>query len=122
MATNPVLIRRAMGGLRDQGFVRSEKGHGGGWSLSCDLSKVTLRDIYDALGSPSLLAIGNRAENPVCLIEQSVNATLDQAFRDAEGILLARFGDVTLQMLSIDIRQRLALRTRSKTKPRKTAL
>ncbi len=121
MATNPVVIRRIMGGLRDQGLVRSEKGHGGGWTLSCDLSKVTLRDIYDALGSPALLAIGNRTEAPNCLIEKSVNASLDQAFRDAEGILLARLGDVTLEMLSVDVRQRLAARTRSKAKPRKTA-
>lgn len=121
MATNPVVIRRIMGGLRDQGLVRSEKGHGGGWTLSCDLSKVTLRDIYDALGSPALLAIGNRTEAPNCLIEKSVNANLDQAFRDAEGILLARLGDVTLEMLSADVRQRLAARTRSKAKPQKTA-
>ncbi len=52
MDTNPVVIRRVMAGLRDQGYVRSEKGHGGGWTLDCDLSEVTLRDIYTALGRP----------------------------------------------------------------------
>ena len=31
MDTNPVVIRRILGGLREQGYVRSEKGHGGGW-------------------------------------------------------------------------------------------
>lgn len=100
MATNPVVIRRVMAGLRDQGYVRSEKGHGGGWTIACDLSKVTLRDIYDALGSPSLLAIGNRTEAPGCLVEQVVNAALDQAFADAEALLLARLGEVTLAGLS----------------------
>ncbi len=119
MDTNPVVIRRIMAGLRDQELVKSEKGHGGGWTLSCDLSKVTLRDIYAALGSPALLAIGNRTEAPDCLIEQSVNATLDQAFRDAEDLLLSRLGDVTLEMLRIDVRRRLAAPTRSKTMPRK---
>ena len=72
MDTNPVVIRRVMAGLREQGYVRSEKGHGGGWTLACDLSKVTLRDIYTALGSPSLLAIGNRTETPGCLVEEAV--------------------------------------------------
>lgn len=120
MDTNPVVIRRIMAGLRDQGLVRSEKGHGGGWTLSCDLSKVTLRDIYAALGSPSLLAIGNRTEAPDCLIEQSVNATLGQAFRDAESLLLSRLGDVTLVMLSADVSRRLAARPQTKTKRRKT--
>ncbi|RXT57404.1 transcriptional regulator [Bosea sp. Tri-44] len=110
MATNPVVIRRTMAGLRKQGYLRSEKGHGGGWTLACDLSRVTLRDIYDALGSPALLAIGNRTEAPGCLVEQAVNAALNQAFRDAETLLLERFGKVTLAMLSADFNQRLAIR------------
>ena len=110
MATNPVVIRRVMAGLRDQGYVRSEKGHGGGWTIACDLSKVTLRDIYDALGSPSLLAIGNRTEAPGCLVEQVVNAALDQAFADAEALLLARLGEVTLAGLSAGFHERLVAR------------
>jgi Rrf2 family protein len=103
MDTNPVVIRRIMAGLRAAGYVRSEKGHGGGWTLACELSKVTLRDIYKALGSPSLLAIGNRTEAPGCLVEQAVNAALSKSFDDAEALLLARLGEVTLAMLSADI-------------------
>lgn len=110
MDTNPVVIRRIMAGLRDKGYVCSEKGHGGGWKLACDLKKVTLRDIYNALGSPSLLAIGNRTETPGCLVEQSVNAALSHAFQDAEALLLSRFGKVTLAMLSADFHKRLTSR------------
>ena len=110
MDTNPVVIRRIMAGLREQGYVRSEKGHGGGWTLACDLSGVTLRDIYTALGCPSLLTIGNRTAAPDCLVEQAVNAALGQAFHDAEALLLARFGDVTLAMLSADVNDRLLAR------------
>lgn len=112
MNTNPVVLRRTMAGLRDHGYVESEKGHGGGWTLACDLTKVTLRDVYTALGSPSLLAIGNRAEEPSCLVELSVNAALGKAFRDAEALLLARLGEVTLTALSTDVRRRLAGRHR----------
>jgi DNA-binding IscR family transcriptional regulator len=110
MDTNPVVIRRIMAGLRDHGYFRSEKGHGGGWTLACDLSEVTLRDIYTALGSPSLLALGHRTEAPGCLVEQAVNAALSQAFHDAEALLLSRFGDVTLAMLSADVHNRRAAR------------
>ena len=108
--TNPVVIRRIMAGLREQGYVRSEKGHGGGWTLACDLSKVSLRDIYAALGSPTLLAMSNRVETPGCLVEQAVNATLGQAFRDAEALLLARLGEVTLSMLRADLQRRIVAR------------
>ena len=107
MDTNPVVIRRIMAGLRDQGYVRSEKGHGGGWTLACDLSQLTLRDIYDALGCPSLLAMGSRTESPGCVVEQAVNAALGRAFQEAEALLLARFGEVTLAMLSADVHGRL---------------
>ena len=113
LGTNPVVIRRIMAGLRDNGYVRSEKGHGGGWTLACDLSKVTLRDIHTALGSPSVLAIGNRTETAGCLIEQAVNAALSPAFHDAEALLLARFGEVTLAMLGADVHARLIARARS---------
>jgi Rrf2 family protein len=110
MSTNPVVVRRIMAGLREQGYVRSEKGHGGGWTLACDLTTVTLRDVYEALGSPSLLAVGNRSESPQCLVEQAVNASLDQAFRDAEALLLSRLDSVTLAALSADFHDRLAAR------------
>lgn len=110
METNPVVIRRIMAGLRDHEYVRSEKGHGGGWTLACDLSRITLLDIYNALGSPSPIAMGNRMEAPGCLVEQAVNAVLGQAFQDAEALLLSRLGEVTLARLSADFHDRLATR------------
>lgn len=110
MDTNPVVIRRIMAGLRAADYVRSEKGHGGGWTLACDLNKITLRDIYEALGRPHLLAIGNRTESPGCLVEQAVNAALSKSFDDAQALLLARLGEVTLAMLGADVSGRLAAR------------
>jgi DNA-binding IscR family transcriptional regulator len=106
MDTNPVVVRRIMAGLREQGYVQSEKGHGGGWTLACDLSKVTLHDIYVALGSPSLLAIGSRSEAPDCLVEQAVNAALNKTFEEAEALFVSRLGEVTLAMLSADFHKR----------------
>jgi DNA-binding IscR family transcriptional regulator len=110
MSTNPVVIRRIMGGLRDRGYVHSEKGHGGGWTIACDLAAVTLRDIYDALGQPELLAMGNRTETPGCLVEQAVNAALGETFDEAETLLLRRFGEISLAALSADFHTRLAER------------
>ena len=110
MRTNPVVIRRILAGLRERGHVRSEKGHGGGWTLARALSQLTLRDVYEALGEPSLLAIGNRAEAPGCLVEQAVNAALGRAFDEAEALLLARFAAVTLAELRAEFHARLTAR------------
>ena len=103
MNTNPVVARRTMAGLREAGIVRSEKGHGGGWVLARDPAGITLRDIYAALGSPALLALGNRTEMPGCLVERAVNRALGSTFDEAEALLLSRFGDVTLARLAADI-------------------
>lgn len=110
MGTNPVVIRRILGGLRDQGYVRSDKGHGGGWVLTCDLHQITLRDIYEAIGEPALFAIGHRSEAPDCLVEQAVNAALDDNLARAREMMLARMGEVTLAMLSADFHARAARR------------
>ncbi len=110
MQTNPVVVRRVMAGLRERGYVRSTRGHGGGWEIACDLAAVTLRDIYEALGEPTLLAMSHRTEAPGCLVEQAVNAALGATFREAEALLLARFGEVTLADLSSDFNARLAAR------------
>jgi DNA-binding IscR family transcriptional regulator len=107
MQTNPVVIRRIMAGLRDAGFVRSEKGHGGGWTVARDFATITLRDVYSALGSPELFAMGNRTDAPDCLVEQAVNAALNGAFEDAEALLLERFSAVTLAQLSADFHARM---------------
>src|SRR3546814_9587513 len=50
MQTHPVVIRRILGGLRDAGFVNSEKGHGGGWTIAKPLADITMCDVYDAIG------------------------------------------------------------------------
>jgi DNA-binding IscR family transcriptional regulator len=99
-----------MAGLRERGFVRSEKGHGGGWLLAGELSEITIRDVYVAIGSPPLLAIINETDETGCLVEQTVNAALGKSLVDAETLLLSRFGEVSLDALSANLHERLRIR------------
>jgi DNA-binding IscR family transcriptional regulator len=108
--TNPVVVRRTMGLLRNAGLVTSDRGHAGGWSISVDLSSVTLRQLHTALGEPAIYAIGNQNGNPECLVEQSVNAVLDGAFAQAEALLMERFEKITLTDLAADFKKRYAKR------------
>jgi ribosomal protein S3AE len=47
-----------------------------------------------------VFAIGNRVEQPGCLVERVVNQSLGDALAEAEALLLARFAQVTLAELS----------------------
>lgn len=100
LRTNPVVVRRTMAGLRDAGYVRSEKGHGGGWSIACDLERVSLLDIHRAVGGPRIFAIGNEDADPACAVEQVVNAAVADALHEAEALLVARLGAVSLAALA----------------------
>src|SRR3546814_17537823 len=73
MQTHPVVIRRILGGLRDAGFVPSEKGHGGGWTIAKPLADITMRDVYDAIGCHGLMAMGNSPDAPASHDEQAVH-------------------------------------------------
>jgi Rrf2 family protein len=106
MDANPVVIRRIMAGLREAGFVTSSKGHGGGWVMARPLAEISLLDVYQAIGAPAPFAIGNRNESPGCLVEQAVNTALDDAFREAEAILIARLGAVPLAQVFEDFHRR----------------
>jgi DNA-binding IscR family transcriptional regulator len=106
--SHAVVVRRTLAGLRDLGYVDSAKGHGGGWSLTCDLAKVSLRDVYDAVGAPTVFAMGHRVDAPECLVEQAVNEALDSAFENAHALLIERLGEVSLADLSADFNRRMA--------------
>ena len=108
LQTNAVVVRRMMAGLREAGHVTSVKGHGGGWRLARPLAEITMLDIYRALGEPRLFLIGPAKEQPECLVEQEVNASLESAFGEARALLLARLEDVSLAQIAEGFEKRFA--------------
>lgn len=106
--TNPVVVRRTMALLREQSYVKSIKGHSGGWSLAKPLNEITLLDIHQTLSENSVFTIGLTDEHTNCPIEHAVNRALKDAMDEAESLLLKRFGEVTLSELSIEFKTKLA--------------
>lgn len=94
--TNPVVVRRTMAGLRDAGYVRSEKGHGGGWAIACDLTNLTLLDIHEAVGGAKLFAIGHENDNPDCAVARLVNTALEDVLQQAEALVREKLNTVAL--------------------------
>ena len=95
-STNPAIIRRTFAGLRRAKLVKSVKGHGGGWTLARPLARITLADVYVALGEPTVFAIDHRNDNPRCVIERAVNREMAGALEQAHAVLVKRFRAVSL--------------------------
>jgi len=105
VGTNPVVVRRTMAGLREAGLVTAARGAGGGWSLAGDPAAVTLRDVQAALGERLLRGVdvaGSRGDG--CRIQRAVAGTLDEFLEDAEALLAARLGRITLADLAGRVR------------------
>jgi DNA-binding IscR family transcriptional regulator len=102
LGTNPVVVRRTMAPLKQAGLVTSDGGAGGGWSLARVIDGVTIGDVYEALGSPSALAIDVAVDHETCPVERAVVAKLGAVFQDTEKFMLERMRDVTLGTLAKD--------------------
>ena len=114
VATNPVVVRRTLAGLREAGLVASTRGAGGGWRLTRNAEDITLRDVYAALGERLLHGIdvaGPNAPAAGCRIQRAVAGTLDDFLADAEALLASRLGSITLASLVSRVR---ALRVASR--------
>lgn len=115
LGTNASLMRRTMGGLREAGFVKSIKGHGGGWLLTKPLEEISLKQVYEALGSPNLFAVGQSDDAPTCLLERAANEATQSALQAAKTSFDAELAKVTLADLFLGSSDEI-LRYQSKTK------
>lgn len=95
--TNPVVVRRTLGLLKDSGLVSSEKGHAGGWMLARAPAEITLADVYAALGERFLRMEVEGEENPPsCAIERALLGGVEAALDDAEALLVSRLSKTNL--------------------------
>lgn len=108
LSTNPVVVRRTLSGLREQGLVASEKGHGGGWRLTRPLDQVTLGQVNAALGEPGLFPATPPVEAEGCLVEAAVNDALSDTYAAARALLVTRLDSITLADLAADFSRRMA--------------
>ena len=106
--TQPSLVRRTMAALREAGYVESIAGPGGGWALCCELTDLTVRDIYAAIAHKGIFAVGPADDNPACPVESAVNRFLEHALSSAQEELLRHFEGMRLS----DIARRVKASTR----------
>jgi len=93
--TNPVVVRRVLGRLRQAGLLTSEKGHAGGWKLARAPHEITLADVYLALDE-RLIAPDNHDDAPSCSVEHALHRKVSEVMKDIERNLVDRLATTTI--------------------------
>lgn len=93
--TNPVVVRRVLGKLREAGLLTSEKGHAGGWRLAKSPHQITLADVYLALDE-SLVAADTQETVPTCSVEHVLQRKVASVLEEIERSLIDRLSATTI--------------------------
>jgi Rrf2 family protein len=82
--TNPVIIRRSLGELRQAGLVAVRHGSGAGWSLARTPDQITLLDVYDAVEREPVFAMHHTEPNLECPVGRGIRPALGPIYHGVE--------------------------------------
>ncbi|MCT4780854.1 Rrf2 family transcriptional regulator, partial [Exiguobacterium antarcticum] len=102
--TNPVVIRRLTGLLRQAGLLQTVAGKTGA-TLTKDAAAITLLMVYRAVEPKETLFSMHEHPNPACPVGRNIQSTLDDTFVRAQQALEAELEAETLS----DVIHRLAI-------------
>ncbi|MFY9232023.1 MAG: Rrf2 family transcriptional regulator [Candidatus Nanopelagicales bacterium] len=93
--TNPVVVRRVLGKLREAGLLTSEKGHAGGWLLARKPQDITLADVYLALDE-RMVATDETSDAPACSVEHALHERVSSVLKEIEESLVQKLSETSI--------------------------
>jgi DNA-binding IscR family transcriptional regulator len=91
--TNPVVIRRCLGELREADLVEASRSRG--WALSRGASEITLYDVYSAVGG-DVFAMHASPPDHKCHVGYGIQPVLIRAYEQATDALCASLAQTTI--------------------------
>jgi Rrf2 family protein len=103
--TNPVVIRRVLADLRENGIVESRPGVNGGWRLKKSPASITLCKVFESVHEEDLLSM-HAHPNPHCPIGGHIRDSLQEIFSEAEKALQNSLSKQTVADVLENVRAR----------------
>ena len=94
--TNPVVIRRSLGELRQAGLVEVRHGAGAGWSLAWDPEEITLLDVYHAVEHGPLFGMHHTEPNLQCPVGRGIQPALGAVYGAIEQTVRRELGRTSI--------------------------
>ena len=94
--TNPVVVRRVLGKLREAGLLTSEKGHAGGWKLAKSADGISLADVYIALDERLVAGDDQDTEPSDCVVESGLHSRVAAVLAEIEKNLVQRLAETSI--------------------------
>ena len=96
--TNPVVIRRLIGCLRESGIIGSVTGSKGGFFLKQSSEKITLWEIYNCVKDNDLF--NKPKPNPDCVVSSNLSQLVEEAYNNAENSMKPVLDKTTIEQLN----------------------
>ncbi|MFE4216176.1 Rrf2 family transcriptional regulator [Streptomyces sp. NPDC056844] len=94
--TNPVVIRRCLGQLKESGLVEVTQGRNGGWNLARPAEDITLLDVYRALPEEPVFGLHASDPNAECYVGFGIQHTLSEVYQEATDALCRSLSSATV--------------------------
>lgn len=87
VATDATVVRKLLSLLREAGLVLALEGRHGGYALARSAQRISLLDVYRAVGADSLFPMPERLPNPDCPVGAHIHRVLDAPLDAAQAAL-----------------------------------
>jgi Rrf2 family protein len=107
--TNPVVIRRLLGLLREAGYVGSKTGVGGGWSLVVESERITFLDVLRTVEPQNEIFALHRSEpNQECLVGRNICRVLAEVYAELQEGMAKQLAHSTIEGVVSKLTDRMA--------------
>ncbi|MBW0434018.1 transcriptional regulator [Leptospira yasudae] len=100
--TNPVVIRKILSLLKNQGIVRNQMGPNGGYYLAKPATEINLKEIYEAIDE-KIFQMHSKSPNKKCICGHAIQPILTKVYDKAQKVLEEELGSTNLDSITREI-------------------